>query len=266
MYLWITICFITVPNYCLLQLINEIYITVLINSKVLPAIWDIGLISTLYPVFICIIINTHLTVQHCPSLFISLSLYHIFILVYRRAWSYLDFAIGLCIPSSNKNIVMSSCLVACLHNLAITFMHELCMFCGRAQTIPWPLTTSGLCLCYRWLQIWDWGKIKFRLYICFNWYKKLGTVYMLKMIQFGTVHWACDSSKNFVTVSWLLSIKFSNLCQLNFQTSINIHFRPLSVNFSDLCGLGQVLCSPLLTHNDWKIHISKAACVCPRQS
>ena len=158
-YLWITICFITVPNYCLLQLINEIYITVLINSKVLPAIWDIGLISTLYPVFKCIIINTHLTVQHCPSLFISLSLYHIFILVYRRAWSYLHFAIGLCIPSSNKNIVMSSCLVACLHNLAITIMHELCMSCGRSQTRPQPLSTSGLCLS------WDWGKVKFGLYM-----------------------------------------------------------------------------------------------------
>ena len=58
----------------------------------------------------------------------------------------------------------------------------------------------------------------------------------------------------------------SDLCQYIFQTSINIHFRPLSVNFSDLCGLGKVLCSPLLTHNDWKIHISKGACVCPRQS
>ena len=119
---------------------------------------------------------------------------------------------------------MSSCLVACLHNLAITFMHELCMSCGRAQTRPWPLSTLGLCLCCRWLQIRDWGKVKFELCICFKWCQKLGTVYMLKMIQFGTVHWACHSSKlcDCLDYCHLLSSivnYYSSLIILGFQNS-----------------------------------------------
>ena len=60
----------------------------------------------------------------------------------------------------------------------------------------------------------------------------------------------CPKSHLFVKV-----ISSPNLYPLSiwFQTSVNILFRPLSIYFSDLCGLGQVLCRPLLTHSDYAI-------------